>query len=152
MSEQHEEQGNEKSGKAHWLVRLLGWLLLIPVAGYAFVYFVMVLPARPGSYLTFCKSNLKNIGTAMEMYSTDFSGKYPSSLDLLTPKYLKTIPECDAAGKVTYRLYTGDGPMNTAGFQDYYYVECGGENHSRASVHANYPAYDGISGLIERQP
>lgn len=100
--------------------------------------------------LTACKSNLKNIGTAYEMYSTDWSGKYPPRMSLLAPNYLKTLPECPAAGRVTYRATTGATANNNPNFEDYYYVECHGSNHKAVSVTANYPAYDGISGLIER--
>lgn len=86
----------------------------------------------------------------MEMYSTDNQGHYPVNLGQLTPKYLKTLPECPRAGAVTYRVYTGQGPMNNPGFEDYYYVECHGGNHTNVSISGNYPAYDAISGLIER--
>jgi len=44
------------------------------------------------SGLTAMKSNLKNIGTALEMYSSDHKGRYPEKLDYLTPDYLKTLP------------------------------------------------------------
>lgn len=107
---------------------------------------------RPGN-LTACKSNLKNIGTALEMYSTDFSGKYPPRLDVLTPNYLKTIPSCPTVSKVTYRAYFGKGaPLNTGAFEDYYYLECAGANHTSVSVMGNYPAYNAIQGLVERAP
>lgn len=109
--------------------------------------------ARARGTLTACKSNLKNIGTALEMYSTDWSGKYPTSLDVLTPKYLKLIPECPTTRTVTYRAHFGKAaPMNKGGYEDYYYVECLGENHSAVSVTGNYPAYNGIEGLVERAP
>jgi hypothetical protein len=109
--------------------------------------------ARARGSLTACKSNLKNIGTALEMYSTDWSGKYPGSLEALTPNYLKTIPECPSAGSMTYRVHFGVGaPMNSAGYEDYYYIECYGENHKQVSVTGNYPAYNGIQGLVERAP
>ncbi len=106
--------------------------------------------ARARGQLTACKSNLKNLGTAMEMYSTDFSGMYPPTMDLLIPNYLKTIPECPAAGSVTYRLTTGSVAYNNPGFQDYYFFECAGPNHTSVSVPVNYPQYDGITGLVER--
>jgi hypothetical protein len=111
--------------------------------------------ARGGGHLTACKSNLKNIGTAMEMYSTDWSGKYPvgggSTMTLLTPKYLKVIPECPAAGTSTYRAAFGtDGGYNSPNFDDYYFIQCSGSNHTVVSVPPGYPQYDGISGLIER--
>ena len=101
--------------------------------------------------LTACKSNLKNIGTALEMYSTDWSGQYPRNLAALTPNYLKTIPDCPRAGRVTYRLTVGlNVPSNSGPFQDYYLVECTGKSHANVNVPANYPMYDGIQGLIER--
>jgi len=56
-----------------------------------------------------CRSNLKNLGTACGMYATDWSGKYPTSLTQLTPKYLKTLPECSVSGTFTYQYRTGVG-------------------------------------------
>jgi len=44
------------------------------------------------SGLTAMKSNLKNMGTALEMYSADHKGLYPEKLEQLTPDYLKTLP------------------------------------------------------------
>ena len=119
------------------------------------ILFPLIVPnfirCRCQSPLTACKSNLKNIGTAMEMYSTDWSGRYPRNLNILTPNYLKTIPECPHAGRQTYRPDFGpSAPFNTEGFQDYYYIECTGRNHEDRDVPADYPKYDGISGLIER--
>jgi hypothetical protein len=101
--------------------------------------------------ITACKSNLKNIGTAFEMYSTDWSGKYPTALSQLTPNYLKTIPECAGAGKVTYTIETGlNAAYNSDGKEDYYFIQCEGSNHTQVSVPENYPQYDGIQGLIDR--
>ena len=129
--------------------------LMIVIAIIAILAAILVpnfIRARAQGQLTACKSNLKNIGTAMEMYSTDWSGKYPSDtggLSALSPNYLKTLPECPAAGTMTYGAQFS-GPLNTGGFQDYYYVSCDSGNHTAVSVSGNYPAYDGIQGLIER--
>lgn len=60
------------------------------------------LPAKPSGQLTACKSNLRNIATALEMYATDYSGSFPTSMDTLTPNYLRTVPTCPAAGRDTY--------------------------------------------------
>jgi hypothetical protein len=38
------------------------------------------------------KSNMKNIGTGLEMYSTDHGGQYPRELSAITPDYLKRLP------------------------------------------------------------
>lgn len=89
------------------------------------------------------------------MYSTDWSGKYPSDdnggLALLTPNYLKTIPECPAAGEVTYRArFNGPNPNNPAEFQDFYVVWCHGRVHRAVEVADGFPRYDGIKGLTKR--
>lgn len=128
--------------------------LMIVIAIIAILAAILVpnfIRARAQGQLTACKSNLKNIGTAMEMYSTDWSGKYPSTSDVLTPNYLKVIPECPAAGSVTYDATFGtNAAYNSNGFQDYYFIECAGSNHTSVSVPNGYPQYDGIQGLIER--
>jgi hypothetical protein len=101
--------------------------------------------------LTACKSNLKNIGTALEMYSTDNGGKYPKGLDALTPKYLKTIPECPAAAAMTYQAQFGPGAEgNTEKYLDFYTVCCAGKHHADVNVDPDYPRYTSVAGLIER--
>lgn len=113
--------------------------------------------ARAQGSLTACKSNLKNIGTAMEMYSTDDKfpdgtrrGSYPPSLSHLTPNYLKTIPECPNGGDGYLGEFGPKAQYNTQGYRDYYFVQCSGNAHEVISVPAGYPQYSGIVGLIER--
>lgn len=110
------------------------------------------LRARARDHLIGCKSNMKNIGTAMEMYSTDWDGKYPPrGKAQLTPKYLESIPECPAAGTDTYVMSMGvDGLYNTQSYQDFYFMYCSGDHHKRASVPMNYPQYNGIVSISER--
>ncbi len=100
---------------------------------------------RAQGQLTACKSNLKNIGTALEMYSEDHQAQYPARLDALTPNYLKTFPHCPAARSDTYSAsYSTKGQK-----QPYYSVACQGENHKKAGVAPNYPAYNPQDGLVE---
>ncbi len=115
----------------------LGWLLL---GGYRLT--------QAGSHVTHCNSNLKNIGTAMELYSADWGGKYASSFEQLTPKYLKTLPSCPA-GEGDYTLQAGmDLPGNEQGYQDYYLLVCQGDGHRRANVDPDFPRYNSLRGLI----
>ncbi len=101
--------------------------------------------------LTGCKSNLKNIGTALEMYSTDHDGNYPGSLDELYPEYLRREPICPKADHSTYRAsYGRQVPGNDGGYEDYYLVECTGENHDDVDYPPDFPKYNGVIGLIER--
>lgn len=108
---------------------LLGCLSVVMVG--------QMVPRGP-TLATRCKSNLKNLGTAMEMYSTDYDGCYPDSLSQLTPNYLKTIPTCPAAEKVTYR-------QGFASQEDAYTLMCGGHHH--AELERNFPQYTSAQGL-----
>lgn len=79
------------------------------------------------SNLAQCKSNVRNIGTALEMYSTDNSGRYPLSLDLLVPSYLKSLPTCPTVGHETYR-----SGYQSVSIPDNYTVSCQSGHHRRS--------------------
>ena len=77
--------------------------ILMGVALLALVIYPSTLPPRTNrSPLRACKSNLKVLSTALEMYSTDWNGLYPEQLSQLTPNYLKTIPRCPKIDRDTY--------------------------------------------------
>ena len=97
-----------------------------------------------GSATSACKSNIKNTGTALEMYSTDNAGQYPTSLAALTPNYLKFIPQCPSAGKDTY-----SGSYVCGTIPDAYTMFCQGENHRNALLPTNYPQYNSNTGLVD---
>ena len=52
--------------------------------------------------LSDCGQQLKDLQTALEMYSTDWSGRYPLEQALLTPNYLKAIPTCPTGQPYLY--------------------------------------------------
>jgi len=99
----------------------------------------------PDSRLRGCESNLKNMGTALEMYSTDNNGKYPVSLAGITPNYLIKIPSCPSAQKDTY-----SGSYKCSSRYDSYTIMCKGHNHSDTETPENYPRYDSTQGLSEK--
>jgi hypothetical protein len=108
---------------------------------------------RTNDTLMPCKSNLKSIGTAMEMYSVDYGGRYPQNFSFLTPNYLREIPECQETGhgSLGYFVECGEGATyNSEGFRDYYFIECVGTGHGYEFVPRNYPQYDAIQGIIDR--
>ena len=123
-------------------------LLLVIVALYfALDFRSNWLNAQRAAALTACQSHLKNIGGALERYAKDNSGHYPESLTSLTPDYLESLPLCPSQD-LGYKLQTGpNAPGNTSKFEDYYVVWCGGEAHGDSHVFADYPRYDGVSGL-----
>ena len=92
-----------------------------------------------------CLTNLDAIGGALEIYSTDFEGRYPLALGSLTPNYLRVLPTCPAAGTDTYSngYRPARGPAN-------YTLYCSGLNHQGAGVSAGYPQYAPKRGLVER--
>lgn len=65
-----------------------------------------------------CVSHQKNYGTALEMYSTDFLGRYPTSPRLLTPSYLRELPRCPT-NESDYYVVTASNP-------DLYTIICRG--------------------------
>ena len=88
----------------------------------------------------------------MEMYSTDWAGCYPSTLGQLTPNYLKTIPDCQAVERMTYKLQIGPNTAyNTVGFEDYYFLECEGANHTAFWVPPNSHRHPCPSGGPESE-
>lgn len=122
--------------------------LMIVIAIIAILAAILVpnfIRARAQGQLTSCKSNLKNIGTALEMYSTDYGGRYPTTMPILTPNYLRVIPTCPSAGSDTY-----SGSYSQQTNPDGYRYQCQGGNHVGVDISADYPAYDAISGLQER--
>lgn len=101
--------------------------------------------ARGQGQLTACKSNEKNIATALEMYASDNGGKYPADLKpLTTGNYLRTIPTCPSASRDTY---SESYRMQTA--PDVFSFYCSGLNHS-PMLPANLPGYNAERGLIDR--
>lgn len=89
-----------------------------------------------------CKSNLRNIATALEMWSTDHKGRYPRNFKALTPNYLYTLPVCPAARHDTYTATYKRGTK-----ADSYSFYCKGHYHKSEQFPANRPAYDSKNGL-----
>ena len=103
---------------------------------------------RAQGKLTACKSNLKNIGTALEMYASDNGGLYPRSIaDKLTPNYLKTIPTCPEARVDTY---TSSYKVSKR-LKDYTFF-CSGLNHGSAAIITDFPQYNSNQGLVTGGP
>ena len=112
------------------------WLLILILATSA-------LACGRQSQTTACKSNLKNLATALEMWSSDHGGRYPKRLDLLIPTYLKEIPQCPAAQRDTYSLnYRCQSQPDT------FALCCTGSNHPVLKS-PNRPAYTAEFGLVD---
>ena len=86
-----------------WLYSLVSVLTALLLAAVLVPNFIR---PRSRGILTACKSNLKNLGTALELYSSDWSGRYPHDIHLVTPNYLKTVPTCPASTTLPARCYS----------------------------------------------
>ena len=81
----------------------LGTLALLAVAAVIAANIVPnFLRAQSRKEFMSCRSNLKNIGLALEIYSQQGKRTYPDSLQPLTPNILVAIPACPAAGEDVY--------------------------------------------------
>ncbi len=141
--ENNETQSNERDSSGWW------WALMILLTIAILAVTILVpnfLKARAGGKYTECLSNLKNIGMALEMYADENEKNYPTSLTLLTPDYLHTIPTCPSSW--TNRRYI-DSYRVSKDFKAYTYY-CIGDNHSTVHLDKNYPQYNSIDGLIAK--
>ena len=131
-------------------MRVLLVLCAVVFAGY---YILIAEPKfSPQAEFVACESNLRNVGTALQMYSTDWNDHYPPDLHKLTPTYLKSVPCCETSFNETYSASYRVGPeapYNKGGLADYFFIACEGPGHQRAGQVKNYPQYSSDLGLIE---
>lgn len=114
------------------------------------------LRGRAAGRLVACKSNLKNIATAIGMYQTDFEDESPNQLSQLTPNFLRTIPVCPAYGDDTpvplfYLKPPGSREYLYQAQGEQFQVFCHGRKHRAAKLKgSDYPRYYSDSrGLVE---
>lgn len=107
----------------------------------------IVLPS--GSY---ARSVLKNVGTALEMYSADHGGAYPARLEELKPRYLKQFPgPCTTLSEKEIKFYEKDyGPYlgytyAVDGEARTYTVTCRGNRIDPSGL-----MYTSTEGLVEQ--
>lgn len=92
-----------------------------------------------------CESNLKNLGTACEMYATDNGGRYPFTLTKLTDgyygmqPYMKSIPTCPTCDS-SYSYESNQNP-------DVYTLQCNGD-HRKLGIEEGYPKFTATIGLV----
>jgi len=89
--------------------------------------------------MTACCANLKNIFTAVEMYSADHRGKFPTELSQLVPEYLSGLPTCP--------LHTKDYGYLVDQKAKNYTIYCYGK-HSVLKKIPGYPQFSNSRGLI----
>jgi prepilin-type N-terminal cleavage/methylation domain-containing protein len=144
--------------------------LMIVIAIIAILAAVLVpnfMRAREASRLTACKSNLKNISTAVETYSNDNDGVYPgdtsitdisssstnASLKTLAQTYIGKTLNCPAGAKpYRYQLVTASGagywiycPAVTSGS-----ISATATRKHRKNNQDGGPVFDSATGIQEK--
>jgi competence protein ComGC len=130
-------------GKIFLLVGCIAMIMVVPIVTIlAAILVPNFIRARASGQYTSCKSNEKNIATALEMYACDNQGLYPESMGKLVPNYLKLIPNCPAVQHETYSV-----SYVVATEPDAYTFCCQGENHPMLRRGQNLPSYNSFEGL-----
>ncbi len=124
------------------------------------LFFSLSIPPGVSNHYIACQSNLKNLGTALEMYTTDHNKKFPANLEELRPEYLREIPQCVKGIKdntPASRFYKKFRGIGTTGYayevsedREAYTMYCVGKNHDIVGISENYPQYNSVSGLTAR--
>lgn len=109
-------------------------LMLVILLATLFPWF---LQASRGSQLDGCRSNTREISIALEMYASDFHGRYPCDLaTLLRSGHLKAIPTCPAAGFDNY-----SATYHVSAAPDGFSFGCAGRHHGEPSRAKTYAAW-----------
>jgi hypothetical protein len=105
------------------------------------VLFASLLPwflqAHRHRQLDLCRSNVREISRALEMYSSDSAGRYPPNLDALVRSgHIQAIPTCPAAGFDNY-----SSTYHASAKPDGFSFGCAGRHHGEPSRAKTYPAW-----------
>lgn len=95
-----------------------------------------------------CKSNLRSISVATELFRTR-RGHYPSEVDDLSPEFLKEIPRSPGGATSHYKLGPGPRVTQNGKVKPTYLISCTDPLHLRYGGRGNYWAYDSESGFSD---
>lgn len=104
-----------------------------------------------------CKSNLKNLGTALEGYAADHQGAYPVELGALAGKYIPSIPRCrpenpSLFAKALFQATTGvrltEYDYKRSITPSTYTIWCTTGAHRWAATPRGFPQYSSTEGMV----
>jgi len=145
--------GNSRKKNGFTLIELM--IVIAIIAILASILVPNFGKARDKAKLETCKSNLKSIATALEMYAGDHNGCYqPSSYmrfdethPVISSGYLKAVPKCPAAViDSTYNYWVDSYDSTHRTFLVFCVGNLGG--HASMGLANNYPRYDSARGLL----
>jgi len=97
------------------------------------------------SGLSVCGSNLRLLGSSLEMYTADHAGRFPTRFSSLVPGYLKQMPTCPASGIDSYSTgYVVSQDRHS------YTLTCSGQWHVDVGATPGHPQYTSFGRLVYR--
>lgn len=121
--------------------------MLSPVAGLS-VWIQSAIRQEEVNKARLCRHNVLTIAQALDAYSQDHGGPYPSRLSDLVPQYLPYVPVCPATGTDTYSAgYQWDQYTKLDPHSSFYLVCCKGRNHRGARWQEDQPSYQSETGV-----
>jgi len=101
--------------------------------------------ARSRGRLSACETNLRNMASALEVYSTEHERHFPADLTAIAPTYIQSIPTCPSAG--SGRPYI-EG-FQSASAPSSYTLRCRGAYHVDLGLAEDAPSFQYGTGLRE---
>jgi len=97
------------------------------------------------AHMSGCMSNVRNLATALQVYSNDNDAHYPDTLSRLTPQYISIIPTCQSVNADTYTPgYVTSDDLRI------FTLHCKGNNHQAVGFQPDEPYFDMSTGLNPR--
>lgn len=120
-------------------------VLAVPVLVSPFIMFRDFVPAEDCSKLIECEARMRIMGNALDLYSSDFNGQFPKSLDVLSPKYLqqKDRTECPVS-RFSYCYEVSEDRENCT-------LTCRGNAHKGLVGGENFPRFTSFAGFETRE-
>lgn len=118
------------------LIELMVVIAIIAIL--ALIAIPWLMQARFRTYHSACIQNMRNIGTAMEMYAIEHKGLFPDDLDELADPNKPFLPEMPTCPTTDFPYGTG---YTISSDRDTYLVVCKGMHHLQfpGVVEEDYP-------------
>ncbi len=120
-------------------------VVMLILAVLAFLLLPNYVRARSRGRLTACETNLRNMASALELYSNENDKIFPTELAALAPRYIQSLPKCPSAGSPQSYVdgyESGTRPSN-------YTLACQGGYHVDLGLAPNAPTFQYGVGLRE---
>lgn len=97
-----------------------------------------------------CESNETDIGTAVLMFCVEHEGRYPASLQELSPSFLRVVPNCPAS-REPYVLKTMTPKESDWEEPRGFIIVCPGHARKDIGLRENYPQYhSSVRTIVEK--